>query len=138
MLSEIECPIYPELAQDCKDILNKYLSRQITENEFNIELCHISCKHIEYIEDFRCKPIPTKTQDFSKWKFLSKEEKEALIRNNRSYYEEKIDSYLNSVDHITNKNNRNKKQLILWMRLNINRESRILVERMLNTYSSEN
>ena len=135
MIENVECPVYPKLAKECKEVLGKYKLGELTYEQFNTELCEISCQNVECIEDFRWKPSPTKTQEFAKWKFLNKEEKEALIKSNPTYVHDKINSYLDSVEHIDNLNNRNKSQLIDWLKLEITPESRIKVEKMLDTYS---
>ena len=135
MIENVECPVYPEMARDFKEILGRYNLKEITWEQFNIELCECSVKHPYCIDDFRWKPLPTKTQEFAKWKFLSNDEKESLIKTNPTYYRDKIENYLDSVDHVVNKNNRNKNQLIEWLKLEITPESRIKVEEMLDTYS---
>ena len=135
MIENVECPVYPKLAEECKEVLVRFKLDEITEVQFNIELCEISCRNVECINDFRWKPLPTKTQEFSKWKFLSKEEKEGLIKSNPTYVHDKINSYLDSMEHIENLNNRNKEQLIDWLKLEITPESRIKVEQILDTYS---
>ena len=138
MIENVECPVYPEMARDFKDILGRYNLKEITWEQFNIELCECSVNHPYCIDGFRWKPLPTKTQEFAKWKFLSNDEKESLIKTNPTYYREKIENYLDSVDHVVNKNNRNKNQLIEWLKLEITPESRIKVEEMLDTYSGRN
>jgi hypothetical protein len=135
MIENVECPVYPEMARDFKEILGRYNLKEITWDQFNIELCECSVRHPYCIDDFRWKPEPTKTQEFLKWKFLSKEEKEALIKSNNSYVHDKINSYLDAVEHIESLNSRNKKQLLEWLKLKITPESRIKVEEILNTYS---
>ena len=135
MIENVECPVYPEMARDFKEILGRYNLKEITWDQFNIELCECSVRHPYCIDDFRWKPEPTKTQEFLKWKFLLKEEKEALIKSNNSYVHDKINSYLDAVEHIESLNSRNKKQLLEWLKLKITPESRIKVEEILNTYS---
>ena len=135
MIENVECPVYPKLAEECKEVLSRFKLGEITEVQFNIDICEISCRNVECIDDFRWKPFPTKTQEFLKWKFLSKEEKEGLIKSNPTYVHDKINSYLDSMEHIENLNNRNKEQLIDWLKLEITPESRIKVEQILDTYS---
>ena len=137
MIENVECTVYPEMAKDFKAILSKLNLKEISDEQFNIELCECTVKHPYCIDDFRWRPLPTKTPEFAKWKFLSKDEKESLIKNNPTYYKDKIESYLDSVDHVANKNERNKNQLIDCLKLEITPESRIKVEQMLDTYSGK-
>lgn len=137
MINDVECKVYPEMAKDFKEILGRFNLKEITEEQFDIELCERSFKHMYCIDDFRRKPLPTNTSEFAKWKFLSEEEKKDLIKNNPTYWGDKIKSHLDMIDHIKNRNNRNKNQLISWLKLNINTEARTVIENMLNTYSGE-
>lgn len=135
MIGNLTSQAYPKLAEDCKKTLQRFYAGEINDKEFDIEICEISCDNTECIKDFRWRPLPTKTPDFSKWRFLSEDEKNTLKRGNPTYYQDKIHSHIESVERIENLNSRNKNQLIKWIKLNISKKSKILMEEMLNTYS---
>lgn len=134
MIGNLECPSIPELAEDYKGLLRKWSGNEITP-QFDIDICELAVKHKACIEDFRFKPLPTPSQEYRKFKFLSKEEKEEFIKKNFNFYEENIKNFLDSVDMAKNRNDRNREQLVYWLKLNISENARNCVEKALDTYS---
>ena len=118
------------------ELLNKWRNTKITQ-QFDIEICELSVSIPDCINDFRWKPLPTPTQEYKKWRFMNKEEKEELIKTRYNFYVTNIKNFGDEVEIMKNHNSRNKAQLQEWLKLEISLEARGIIEPILDTYSGQ-
>lgn len=117
-----------------RDLLKEWEGRKITQ-EFNIQLCELTASIENCINDFRWKSLPIETQEYKKWRFMNKEEKEEFIKKNYNFYVLNIKNFTDRIDEFKNTNERNKKNLQEWIKLELTPEARTKIEEALDSYS---
>lgn len=124
------------MTKEFRCLLNSNKNKEIDKN-FDIELCKICCKYDFCISDFRNRPLPTETKEYRNYRLLSKEEKQSIYENNKSFYDQHIGSFLDMRENVKSKNQRNRETLAYWLGLNIPRDCRIKIEKVLDTFSED-
>ena len=135
MIEKLESPHYPQLAEDFKDVLRRYNLKELTNEQFDVELCETTCRHPECIGDFACKNPPAKSPDVAKWKFLKEDEKKAILKSNPEHYRDNILKYYEQSEWVENINTRNKTQLRAWLKCDISESAKLSVQSVLRTYA---
>ncbi len=135
MLEKLEMPQYPQLAEDFKALLNRFRLKELTEEQFDVELCETTCKHPECIGDFAFRNPPSKTPDVAKWKFLKEDEKKALLKADPEYYRDNILKHYEQATWVENINTRNKAQLRAWLKCDISEPAKLSVQSVLRTHA---
>jgi hypothetical protein len=142
MLNDLECPVMPDLAAECKQLLNSWSGRKIT-NEFDIDLCRMCFKYNLIIE-YRWRPEPSMPQDWSKYIGMNVKDRRIFMDQNPTFMiQGKVAEYLTNKDRIINVNKRNMALLLLWLKLPIavdeapglTEDEHQMVEVNLNSYS---
>lgn len=139
MINDLECQALPELANDFKDLQSKWRGRDITD-QFDVDICEVSCKHQECINDFRWRPEPTPPKEYARYKSLTPKDKGIFLDQNRDFFiKGKVSLFLDQNDVINNINNRNLKTLSYWLKFDerLSREALHSVEKIINTYSGK-
>jgi hypothetical protein len=143
MLDTLECPVCPELATDCRKLLQEFRNKT-TDRDFDIALCKIAVKHKACIEDMRWRPEPSMPPDYGKYMGMSFKDRNIFLDQNHQFLTiGKVADYLNNRDMIRNKNKRNMDALLLWLKLplvvdeapGLTEDEHKVVEVQLNTFS---
>lgn len=136
MLNKLDCLVCPDLANECKSLLQEWRGRNLTV-DFDIALCEISCKNKECISDFRWHAEPIPANEFTKYMSLSFEDRAIYRKDHPLFFVRgKTYEYLNERDCIKTLNKRNLDVLKSWVKLEgISPDARLSVEKYINTYS---
>lgn len=118
-----------ELPRQFRALLSESMS-----DDRDIKICEITCSISECIDDFRCRELPSPTQEYNKWKWMHTAEREDFIKSNPVMYKNDILGFGDKIDAIKNINSRNKQQLVDWLRLEICDASRIKVLDILDSH----
>lgn len=147
MIENLECPVCPQLANECREVLRDWHGKKLTP-QFDVELCHIAVRNDKCLTDYRWRPEPSKPYEYEKYLSFSPKDK-TIYRDQHPTFliQGKVAVYLNDRDMIININNRNLNQLKDWHRLprfdvdtgvGLSEVARIEVEKLINTYSGRN
>jgi len=135
MIDQLECPVYPEMANDFKKVSLKWRFKDLTI-DFDVEICEVSCKHYVCIDDFRWRPEPTIPPAYAKYRAMIPKDREKYLEENPTLFVKgKIYEYLEERDRIRNFNTRNMNTLMEWLKLPVSPSAHNLVEKYLNTFS---